>query len=59
MGHLGTSLCVQGGVRETVHALIWVRRGADLSHERRDVDRERVSVRGNEREERVFIWNGP
>lgn len=47
------------GVRETVHALIWVRRGADLSHERRDVDRERVSVRGNEREERVFIWNGP
>lgn len=42
-----------------MHALIWVRRGAGLSRGRRDVDRERVSARGNEKEERVFIWNGP
>lgn len=40
---------------ETVHALIWEWRGAGLSRGRQDADRERVSVRGNEREQSFYM----
>lgn len=52
IGSLRNLFVCARGVRETVHALIWVRRGAGLSRGRRDVDRERVRARWNETEER-------
>lgn len=50
-------VCALGAVwvRETPHALIWEWRGAGLSRGRQDVDRERMSVTENEKEESFYM----